>query len=232
MIWTGENITQLTKKNKLLRWVSFGFVCGSTDCYSGTFIDQVRYLDIGCGYGGLLVTLSELYPDTLTLGLEIRVKVADYVRDRIRALQHNHPALYSNIAVLRMNAMKYLPNLFHKAQLHKMFFLFPDPHFKKTKHKWRIINPSLLAEYAYILQEGGVVYTATDVEELHQWMSRHLAGFPLFEQLTPEELACDPITSLLTDHTEEGKKVARSGGVVHMACFRRTPDAYSSHALT
>jgi len=35
-----------------------------------------------------------------------------------------------------------------------MFFLFPDPHFKKTKHKWRIISPTLLAEYAYVLQVG------------------------------------------------------------------------------
>lgn len=35
-----------------------------------------------------------------------------------------------------------------------MFFLFPDPHFKKTKHKWRIISPTLLAEYAYTLRVG------------------------------------------------------------------------------
>ena len=35
-----------------------------------------------------------------------------------------------------------------------MFFLFPDPHFKKAKHKWRIISPTLLSEYAYVLQEG------------------------------------------------------------------------------
>lgn len=39
-------------------------------------------------------------------------------------------------------------------QLSKMFFLFPDPHFKKTKHKWRIISPTLLAEYAYTLKIG------------------------------------------------------------------------------
>lgn len=35
-----------------------------------------------------------------------------------------------------------------------MFFLFPDPHFKRSKHKWRIINKNLLAEYAYVLREG------------------------------------------------------------------------------
>lgn len=34
-----------------------------------------------------------------------------------------------------------------------MFFLYPDPHFKKSKHKWRIINKTLLAEYAYVLAE-------------------------------------------------------------------------------
>ena len=120
---------------------------------------SVRFLDVGCGYGGLLVKLSELYPDTLVLGVEIRVKVSDYVQDRLKALRQMHPGRYGNVAVLRTNAMKYLPNYFEKGQLNNMFFLFPDPHFKKTKHKWRIVNNSILAEYAYLMAEGGVVYT-------------------------------------------------------------------------
>ena len=44
--------------------------------------------------------------------------------------------------------------LVYVVQLTKMFFLFPDPHFKKMKHKWRIISPTLLAEYAYVLKVG------------------------------------------------------------------------------
>ena len=39
-----------------------------------------------------------------------------------------------------------------------MFFLFPDPHFKKTKHKWRIVSQTLLAEYAYVLRVGVSVF--------------------------------------------------------------------------
>ena len=54
--------------------------------------------------------------------------------------------------------MKYLPNFFKKGQLEKMFFLYPDPHFKKSKYKWRIINNQLLAEYAYTLQIGVIDY--------------------------------------------------------------------------
>ena len=45
-------------------------------------------------------------------GMEIRVKVSDYVRDKIRALRVNHPGQFTNIACIRANAMKYLPNFF------------------------------------------------------------------------------------------------------------------------
>jgi len=86
------------------------------------------------------VQLSPMFPDKLMVGMEIRVKVSDYVKDRIRALRLQNPGCYTNIACLRSNAMKYLPNFFEKGQLEKMFFLFPDPHFKRSKHKWRIIN--------------------------------------------------------------------------------------------
>lgn len=71
-----------------------------------------------------------------------------------------------------------------------MFFLYPDPHFKKAKHKWRIINQCLLAEYAYVLAIGGIVYTVTDVKDLHDWMVQHFVEHPLFERISDQELVC------------------------------------------
>lgn len=65
----------------------------------------------------ITVTLSPMFPDNYMLGLEIRVKVSDYVNDRIKALRVQHPEQYQNVAVLRTNAMKYLPNFFHKGQV-------------------------------------------------------------------------------------------------------------------
>lgn len=185
---------------------------------------KVEFADIGCGYGGLLVELSPLFPDTLILGLEIRVKVSDYVQDRIKSLRTAEPGRYENIACIRSNAMKYLPNFFAKGQLSKLFFLFPDPHFKKTKHKWRIISPTLLAEYAYTLRIGGLVYTNTDVEEVHLWMVKHFTEHPLFTQVSEEELADDIIIGRLGTCTEEGKKVQRNGGKNFLAVFRRVDD--------
>ena len=124
------------------------------------------------------------------------MKVSDYVKDKVTALRLQHPGQYNNIACLRGNAMKYLPNFFRKAQLSKMFFLFPDPHFKKAKHKWRIINDTLLAEYAYVLREGGRVYTVTDVEDLFDWQVKHLTEHKLFRRLTDQEQSEDPVSRI------------------------------------
>ncbi|KAK0146013.1 tRNA (guanine-N(7)-)-methyltransferase [Merluccius polli] len=193
-------------------------------CQVGRGTAQVEFADVGCGYGGLLVELSPLFPDKLILGLEIRVKVSDYVQDRIRSLRASEQGGYQNVACLRSNAMKYLPNFFAKGQLSKMFFLFPDPHFKKTKHKWRIISPTLLAEYAYALRVGGLVYTNTDVEEVHVWIVKHFTDHPLFTRVPEDELAGDVIVSRLGTCTEEGKKVQRNGGKNFLAVFRRIED--------
>ena len=81
---------------------------------------KVEILDVGCGYGGLLVSLSPIC-DSLILGLELRTKVAAYVSDRITALRSQFPDKYKNISILRSNAMKFLPNLFHKHQVHYIF---------------------------------------------------------------------------------------------------------------
>ncbi|XP_053674015.1 tRNA (guanine-N(7)-)-methyltransferase [Anopheles nili] len=183
--------------------------------------NRVEFADIGCGYGGFLVTLGETYPDKLALGMEIRVKVSDYVMDRIKALRQLHQGKYENIACIRTNAMKYLPNFFRKHQLEKLFFLYPDPHFKKAKHKWRIINPTLLSEYAYVLKPGGKIYTVTDVLELHEWMCKHIEEHPCFVRV-PEDVAQQDILAVkLLDSSEEGQKVTRMSGKKFMAIFTR-----------
>ena len=230
----------------------------------GNSAKKVEFADIGCGFGGLLMRLAPLYPDTLMLGMEIRTQVTQYVHDKIQALRlaHKHAKEasapmdeapetapendeeseerrqnermvreaghvaggYQNISVIRSNAMKFLPNFFEQGQLSKIFFLFPDPHFKARKHKARIISPTLLAEYAYVLRPGGIVYTITDVRDLHEWMVKHLDNFPLFERIPNEALADDPCVDAVTYSTEEGRKVERNAGDKFFAAFRRLPD--------
>lgn len=262
----------------------------------------VEFADVGCGFGGLLMQLAPLFPETLMLGLEIRVHVTQYVHDKIVALRlaaqqgrleqakaaaesngvdasasapaaegedtssapsavdatastaspsapaaandteedidevtanaqlvssaHLTPGSYHNLGVLRANGMKFLPNFFTKHQLSKLFFLFPDPHFKSRKHKARIISPTLLAEYAYVLRPGGIVYIITDVKDLYDWMDRHLGQHPLFKRLHKDEgrLKGDPCVEAVYTATEEGKKVERNRGDKWFSAFERLPD--------
>ena len=162
-----------------------------------------------------------MFPTVHTLGMEIRTKVVEYVEQRIEKLREENKEQYLNVSVVLSNAMKYFPNYFNKGQLKKIFFLFPDPHFKKSNHKRRIISTQLLSEYAYALSVGGIAYTATDVEDLHIWMVKHFETHPLFQRLTQEELNEDPVVPVILSATEEARKVARNDGKKYVAVFRR-----------
>ncbi|TYJ53116.1 tRNA (guanine-N(7)-)-methyltransferase [Cryptococcus floricola] len=196
---------------------------------------KVEWADVGCGFGGLLMALAPMFPEKLMLGMEIRTSVTKYVTDRIAATRQVQQLLpqdsaekkdggYQNVSVIKANSMKHMPNFFAKGQLEKMFFLFPDPHFKARKQKARIITPALLAEYAFVLRPGGILYTVTDVKDLHEWMAHHLLNHPLFTPIPNEDLKDDAILEAARTSTEEGQKVERNGGEKWVACFLRRED--------
>ena len=50
----------------------------------------VEFVDIGCGYGSLLIELAKIFPpETLMLGIEIRPKVVEYVQHKVIAMRHD-----------------------------------------------------------------------------------------------------------------------------------------------
>ncbi|POW21494.1 hypothetical protein PSHT_02385, partial [Puccinia striiformis] len=153
--------------------------------------------------------VNKIQPDQVTIPTANNV-TADEEQDDEAPIWVPKPGRFENVSVIRANAMKFSPNFFKKSQLSKMFFLFPDPHFKARKHKARIISPTLLSEYAYVLKPNGIIYTITDVKDLNIWMVKHLTEHPLFK----------PIGSIY-NLTEEGKKVTRNKGDKFLAVFRR-----------
>ncbi|PSK37427.1 tRNA (guanine-N(7)-)-methyltransferase [Elsinoe australis] len=156
---------------------------------------------------------------------------------------------YNNISALRANTMKFLPNFFHKGQLRSIFLCFPDPHFKTRKHKARIVSQTLNAEYAYVLRPGGLVFTITDVRDLHEWIVGHFARSEGWERVdvtgvveaaekgqggeveevemvegAPSQEEIEACVRLMMNETEEGKKVMRNKGSKFVAVFRRLED--------
>ena len=166
--------------------------------FPGRAGEKIRFVDVGCGFGSLCISLAKTFPRELILGIEIRPKLVEYVQKRALALRHETatsaapavaagPApLYDNVWAVHNNAMRFMPNFFAKGQLEKIFICFPDPHFKRKNHRKRIISQPLLAEFAYTLAPGAVLYIITDVAELMEWMVAHLTVSPLFDRLPRE----------------------------------------------
>jgi len=205
--------------------------------------EQVEFVDVGCGYGSLLIALSRRFPENLMLGIEIRPKLVEYVQKRAVALRHEHQAAaqraaeaapgvsepasllpaHDNVWAIHNNAQRFMPNFFRKGQLTKIFICFPDPHFKRKNHRKRVISAALLAELAYCLRDHGVVYLITDVSELMEWMVGHLTASTLFERQPREQLKDDPVVPLLIA-TDEGLKVQRNNGNMFIAAFSKRLD--------
>ena len=71
------------------------------------------------------------------------------------------------------------------------------------------------------MKVGGLLYTVTDVLDLHEWMVEHLDAHPLFARIPDDELTDDVCLIAAMEKTEEGIKVARNKGQKYPAVYRR-----------
>lgn len=166
-------------------------------------------IDIGCGYGKFLMETARIYPEENVLGMEIRDKVYDYVRQMTEDM--------GNCSVIRTNALLFLPNYFQKSSLKKVFVLFPDPHFKKRKQKGRIICKQMMQVLKYLLTDDGEVYISTDVEDLFKDMCSVIESTNFFSVVKNTEN--DPIFEMSYKGTDEaaraGVKTGKTFGRVY-----------------
>lgn len=172
------------------------------------------FLDIGCGYGKFMMELSRRCPSNV-LGMEIRSKVYDYVKQKI-----SEESL-GNAAIIKTNALIFLPNFFLGNSLSKIFVLFPDPHFKKRKQKGRIVSRQMVHLYFYLLKEGGRMYVSTDVKELFDDMVNVLRGLGLFKELEKEAMVRDPFYEMTYKNTDEAMRAGIKSGRTFATIFEK-----------
>ena len=123
-----------------------------------------------------------LFPLSFAFDFDFRSNASFHSYSRFfyaQALRKQNPGQYENVACVRTNAMKLLPNFFSKGQLKAMFFLFPDPHFKKTKHKWRIINDTLLVGLS-LTSESTMISMAREQRSINGNSFFYRLSTPLF----------------------------------------------------
>lgn len=119
-------------------------------------------LDIGCGKGQFLLDFAELNPDLNILGIELRKGPVEWL-DRIIKGEK-----IPNAAVLWYSVVNGL-DFIGSETISKVFYLFPDPWFKKKHNKRRAFNEKFLDNIFRILRKDGELYLATDVSSINDY---------------------------------------------------------------
>ncbi|MCS6807388.1 MAG: methyltransferase domain-containing protein [Bacteroidota bacterium] len=178
-----------------------------------------EYLDIGCGMGRFLLEMALREPSVNILGLEVREYAVRWIRrvidgERPRGILGNAEALWYNVA----NGLPFCSD----ASIRKIFYLFPDPWFKKRHHYRRAFTVAFLNECARVLRSDGILYLMTDVPDVDRYQREILCqhgGFVI------EECSDDAEWEEIPVHTDQEEFCLRKGiPYTRIRCYKRTTE--------
>lgn len=133
-------------------------------------------VEVGPGRGGFLFERCEARPEARILGLEIRLKWATLVDERL-----HKQGLGARARVLNADAREALMRLRPDASVATMFLHFPDPWWKKRHTKRLVMGDALLDAAARLLVDGGELFVQTDVEERAALYEEQIGAHPDLE---------------------------------------------------
>jgi tRNA (guanine-N7-)-methyltransferase len=191
-------------KNKIARWTELGsfrnviqpeisFKAGSDHPLKGYWNkkifgnDNPVILELACGKGEYTLGLSELFPDSNFIGVDI--KGARMWRGAKIASEKQ----LGNTAFLRTR-IEFINSFFGPDEVDEIWLTFPDPHPGKKNSNKRLTCPWFLNIYRNFLKDKGIIHLKTDNEELYSYTLK-LAADNSLEIL----LAANDIDSLPTD---------------------------------
>lgn len=170
-------------------------------------------LEIGFGNGEHLSALLHQCPETGFIGAEPFIGGMAAFLKNLR----EHPQ--DNIRVLMDDALLLVHSLKDEC-LEKIYILNPDPWPKKRHHKRRIINSETLSQFARVLIPGGLLITATDVDDMAEWIVTQAHLHPTFEWIaeTSEDWQTPPPEWTETRYAAKG---AQAGHKQYFLIFRK-----------
>jgi tRNA (guanine-N7-)-methyltransferase len=144
-----------------------------SDCFENGLPPNI--LDIGCGWGSLMLKHAWNNPGKNILGVEIRQLLTEWINQIIagESFSNAHALWYS------------LPNGLHFLEdesIEEFYSFFPDPWVKKKHHKRRAFTKELIEECLRIAKPHARFRIMTDVPEVAEYQLALLKEYPQFIQ--------------------------------------------------
>ena len=142
------------------------------------------HLDIGCAAGEFLFDLALLNNSWNYLGIEIREKLVQTAKKKVQEKE------IKNLYFVFGNANNILNDAQSKSfieNIRSISFNFPDPWFKKSHYKRRVIQPELINILSNSLKKGSLIFIKTDVEDLFEYMDCTISNNSNFKTIEKED---------------------------------------------
>jgi tRNA (guanine-N7-)-methyltransferase len=175
-------------------------------------------IEIGPGRGGFAFERAQSSPESRLLGIEIRLKWASIVDDRLKAA-----GLAGRARVVNGDAREVLGRLRPDASVAVVYLHFPDPWWKKKHEKRLVIGGGLLGEIARLLRDGGELFVQTDVEERAAMYREAIALAPELEAHGDEAGSPDLAENPYGARSPREHRAVADGLPVYRMRYRRRP---------
>jgi tRNA (guanine-N7-)-methyltransferase len=171
--------------------------------------DHPVELEVGSGKGLFLLNSAMAEPTHNFLGIELSRKYAQLAAQRL--VRQEIP----NAKVWPGDARIILPRHVPARAVRAVHVYFPDPWWKLRHKKRRVFTGSFVAEVQRVLEPGGRLYFASDVEEYFATMRAHVVAFPRFRELpapqtTTPEHDLDYLTHFERKYRLGGRPIGRA----------------------
>lgn len=119
------------------------------------------HIEIGTGKGDYWIGMSQLYPDTLWVGIEKNESVAALAVRKSGETSDNRRFIYGDAQVI--------DEWFAPGEVDVIHLNFSDPWPKNRTKKRRLSHPSFLKKYESILKRDGEIIMKTDNSSLFEY---------------------------------------------------------------